>query len=303
VVFLLAAALVVLHLLHCPTAELILKGYSLLARQQQLCIFQPGLCLHRLFAEIADFLEGIDEFGKACVSQRSSQHLGGIAQSVDLLVGDAVAVGIAFECECLVEPHFRLGVEQVVGLHLDLAAAVDVDCLVLEGSEGSNGRPGELVAQGVVAATGRGQSAAPAFVLEDLPFLLPDLVDDLHGGEVVDAGVEAHLVEEDESLLPRLLVELLQFLADVGGRDHVPADCQAGLGDVNVQEGRDVADHDVRSVDDRLELGAVLHVDLAVGATAQSPFLRQLLRVFEDVAGNVNAVLGGRRITFGLASR
>ena len=176
-------------------------------------------------------------------------------------------------------------VEQVGGLEFDPCAVVDEDCLVVEGAEGADGGPGELVAEGVVAEGRGGQAAAPTLVLDDLPTCFVGLIDDLHGGEVVDARIEAQLIEEDESLLDCLVVELVHSGADVRGSHEMFLLLETDLRHVLMQEGGDIAHHHIDLFHQGTETVPVLHVHQVTGASLpilQSKCLDLVLKVTRD---------------------
>jgi hypothetical protein len=105
--------------------------------------------------------------------------------------------------------------------------------------------PGKLVLQGIVQVVGAGQGAAVGVEHGDRAAAVLNVVDHFHGGHVVDARVEADLVEEAEALGPDLGVQRLHLRLDVGGGDHVLAGLDAGVGHLQVVDPRQQRDHHV----------------------------------------------------------
>jgi hypothetical protein len=95
----------------------------------------------------------------------------------------------------------------------------------------------------------------------------------------------------------------LHFLGDIGGSDEIFSKLQASLGDENVKRGWDIADDNICVEHCLLQLFSILDIDFAVGAAIQSSFFCQFFSLFEDVAGDVDAVLREKGVTLGLASR
>ena len=88
-----------------------------------------------------------------------------------------------------------------------------------------------------------------------LAALLVHLVDRLDRVQVVDAGVKADLVHDDDPRLLDLVLELADAGADVARRDNVRLALDRGLDDVDVVDVRDKRDDEVVVRDLLLELG------------------------------------------------
>ena len=73
-----------------------------------------------------------------------------------------------------------------------------------------------------------------------LPFGL-DLVEQAHGGAVVDAGVEPNLVEQEHACVLGALVEGAHGVRDVGGSDEVLLVRNASFGDDGMEGGGEEA--------------------------------------------------------------
>ena len=86
-----------------------------------------------------------------------------------------------------------------------------------------------------------------------LAALLVHLVDRLDRVQVVDAGVKADLVHDDDPRLLDLVLELADPGADVARRDDVRLALDRGLDDVDVVDVRDKRDDEVVFGDGLLE--------------------------------------------------
>ena len=193
----------------------------------------------------------------ARVAQRAAEHDVARVDAVDLGVGHGVAVGVALEFGGnTLELDIDLPdvVEELLAGHIDDLAVALVAGVVEPGEQHAARAPRELVAVGIVVGLGRRQTTAVGLEGRDLTALGLDPVDDLHGGHVVDAGVDAELVEEDDSLLLGLGVEGLHVVLDVGGGDHVLAFIEAGPRHLRVELPRQQAHRHVVVGDDRREL-------------------------------------------------
>jgi len=105
----------------------------------------------------------------------------------------------------------------------------------------------------VVVGFGGGQTAAVGLEGGDLTTVRLDPVDDLHGGHVVDAGIDAELVEEDHSLGSGLFVEGLHVVLDVRRGHHVLAHVDTGPGHLGVELPGQQAHRHVVGGDDLLQ--------------------------------------------------
>ena len=89
-----------------------------------------------------------------------------------------------------------------------------------------------------------------------------DVVDDAHGRHVVDAGVNADLVQDHDTGFPGHSVQRLHLLGDVAGGDHGLLALDAHSGHQGVKVGRHQAHSQVTTVDELAQLGLVLQVQL-----------------------------------------
>jgi len=94
--------------------------------------------------------------------------------------------------------------------------------------------PGKLVAQGVVVGIGGRQAAAIGAERLDLPAGVVHPVDNAHGRHVVNAGVEAHFIEQDDASLPRRAVQRPHLVFHVGSGDQVAPMADALLSHLHV---------------------------------------------------------------------
>ncbi|KAB8349840.1 hypothetical protein FH972_023853 [Carpinus fangiana] len=177
--------------------------------------------------EEAELHERADELGEAAVAQGAAHEVAGLGDGVALAVGRAVAVRVADEVEAR---HAARG-------------------------------PGELVAERVVGRLGRGQAAAEGEEGGDLAAGAVNLVDGLDGVQVVDARVEADLVEHGDAGCLGLVVELLHLRVDVRGGDHVDLVLDGRLEDGGVEGVGNERDDDVLACDGGVEGGRVVYID------------------------------------------
>ena len=98
---------------------------------------------------------------------------------------------------------------------------------------------------GVVVGIRRHQSATVRLKTEHAPSFRPDLVDDLHGAHVVDARIQAELVQDQHPGLLRRAVQRFHLRRDVARGDHVDSRLDGHLGHVHVHEGRQHANDKV----------------------------------------------------------
>lgn len=95
--------------------------------------------------------ESVDNLTESAVAKSASKNLSRVHESVDVLIGKAVSVGISFKRQCLVYLDCCGCIQKLLCLYMELFGIADVDSFVSEGSEGSDRRPGELVPQRVIA--------------------------------------------------------------------------------------------------------------------------------------------------------
>ena len=190
-------------------------------------------------------------------TQCSPEHHVARIDAVDLGVGHAVAVGVSLERRLLPLDLDNLVpdmIEELLTGHIDDLAATPIAGVVEPCQQYPARAPGKFVAEGVVVGLGRRQSSAIRLEGSDLPTLRVHAVDDLHGRHVVNAGVDAELVEEDDPLFLGPAVERLHVLLDVRRGHHVPACTKACLCNLGVELPRQQADGNVVIGNDGLEL-------------------------------------------------
>ena len=96
----------------------------------------------------------------------------------------------------------------------------------------------------------------------DLSASLVNVVDGLDRVQVVDSGVKANLVHNDDASLLDLWLELLHRIRDVRGGDHVLLVLDGGLDDIDVVDVGDERDDKIVLGNQCVERGRVLDVDL-----------------------------------------
>ncbi len=153
-------------------------------------------------------------------------------------------------------------VKQLVAGDADVLAVPAIMGRVLACQQHAARAPRELVAEGIGVGLRRGQPAAPGDELRDPAAAGLHPVDDAHRGHVVDARVDADLVEQDDTRLARRRVELRHRLFDVRGGDHVDAMLETQGSHHGVIRIRQQADRQVGLFDQRLERRRIVGIDL-----------------------------------------
>ena len=186
----------------------------------------------------------------------------GLVDAVELAVNGRVPVGVALEVEAGEEVHGLSGFEEAaVGVDGHHLAVLEVLGPGQHVHEGAARGPGELVAQGVVGGLGGGETAAERDEAFDFAAGGVDLVEALHGQQVVDAGVDAHLVDDGDAGVDGLVVEGPHGVGAVGGRHQVGLLRDAPLGDVGVERPRQQRHHDLVRLDHVVQrLRTLVHV-------------------------------------------
>jgi hypothetical protein len=91
--------------------------------------------------------------------------------------------------------------------------------------------------------------------------LRANAVDDAHGAHVIDAWIEAELVEDHDPVLFRLRIQRPHRVGHVARREHVLFQSQAILHHVHVHDRRQHADHEVMLRDQRRALIGVRRIE------------------------------------------
>ena len=159
--------------------------------------------------------------------------------------------------------HGPAAVEQSVAGHRHLVPVFPIEGGVLAGQEHAPRAPRELVAERVGVGLGGRQPPAPRSEARHRSPLGPHLVDDPHRRHVVDARVDAHLVEQDHPGLLRGGIQRSHGLLDVRRRDHVLAVLDAQRRHHRVVGERQQADGDVALPDEALDGAFVCQVHLS----------------------------------------
>mmetsp|Transcript_7255 Transcript_7255/g.30869 ORF Transcript_7255/g.30869 Transcript_7255/m.30869 type:complete len:504 (+) Transcript_7255:819-2330(+) len=179
--------------------------------------------------------------------------------------------------------------EELVAGHLDLLAVLEVAGGVAARLQDAARVPAEFVVERVVRVLRRRQAARHALERRDLSAARLDLLDGLDGRHVVDAGVEADLVEDGYASLASPLVEGLHLGLDVAGGDHVRLVLDAHVRDEGVERLRQHADNHLVLRHQRLRpLLLLAHVQLNRRHLSAG---RQLLRLLKRLAGDGDEVV------------
>ena len=132
--------------------------------------------------------EHLDHLGEALESQGTADDGLGLRDLVALAEGSRVTVGVADEGEAGVDEEGLGGGHQVGAVNADnLAVLVDLG-RIAQSQQHTAAGPRELVAQRVVGAFGGGETTAEGHKAVDLAALGVDLVNHLHGVQVVNTG-------------------------------------------------------------------------------------------------------------------
>ena len=193
----------------------------------------------------AQLHQEVPRLAESCAAQGASNEGLHLCQSVQFSVSERIAVGVTVVGAPI---HFdgRQRLEGAVGRHDPHAALIEEGRgPSLTGEHHVSGVPAQLVMPGVVVGIRRHQAAAVRLKTEHAPSLLPDFVDDLHGTHVVDARIQAELVQDQNPGLPRRTVQRFHLRRDVARGDHVDPCLDGHRGHVHMHEGRQHADDKV----------------------------------------------------------
>jgi hypothetical protein len=220
-----------------------------------------------------------DDRGKVAVSEGTSDDGLRLGNVIELSEGRRVSVGVALEVVCGGETVVWLGdgpaddisaitegnsrySHQVLALDNDLLSVLQVLGSVPEREQDTSCGPRELVTKRIVRVLRGHETTAEGLKLVDLASLLVHAVDDVDGGDVVDSGVEADLVEDDDPGLLALVLERLHGRGDVGRGDDVLLVPDRGLDHGGVEGVRDEGDDEVVLGDGGVECLGVGNVQL-----------------------------------------
>lgn len=237
-----------------------------------------------VFGEEADVHEGLDVLWEPAVAQGTADDGLRLGDLVALLVGGGVAVGVSDEGETGVDEVGLCFGHELRAVDILDAAVLPPLRLVAEGEQHAAGAPRELVAQRVIRGLGGGEPTAVRLEGEDLAACLVDVVDGDDGREVVDAGVDADLVEDGDAGFLALGVEGLHGGGDVGSSDYVLLLADGGLDDGGVVGVGDQADDKVDLCDLRVESVGVGDIEADGGGVADA--FCEGLGLLESAAGD-----------------
>lgn len=162
-----------------------------------------------------------------------------------LLVGSRISVGVGNKGVAGVD-EVGLGSSHQLGAgDLDDLAVLPVLGGVSQRQQDTTGRPGELVAQGVIRSLGGRKATAVAEEALDLSAGLVNLVNGLDGVQVVQTGVKTNLVHDRDTSVLALLVQLHHGRGDVAGGDDMLLLADGRLDDGGVEGVGNQADDKV----------------------------------------------------------
>ncbi len=171
-------------------------------------------------------------------AQSTAEHHVARVDAVNLGVGHRVAVGVALESGLLAldrhrhRPHV---VEELLTGDIDHLTVSAVASVVKASEQHAARAPRKLVAVGVVIGLGRRQAATIRLEGGDLATISLHTVDHLHCRHVVDAGVDAELVEEDQALFLGFGVKRHHVVLDIGRGHHVLSLFETGSGHLRMK--------------------------------------------------------------------
>jgi hypothetical protein len=187
----------------------------------------------------AEVAHGLPRLAVGEVAQGAAKHRARALDVVGLEVRGGVAVGVALEGARALDGD-DLGVgEEVAAGNLHERAVAEKTRGVAGREHDAPRRPRKLVPEGVVVGLRRRQAAAVRLELHQLAARGADAVDDLHRAHVVDARVEAELVEQDDAGRLGARVEGAHRGGDIRRGDQVLAVGEAALGDGDVVDVRE----------------------------------------------------------------
>ncbi len=176
-------------------------------------------------------------------------------------------------------------IEELHAGDIDDLPVATITGIVETGEQHSARAPRELVAEGVVIGLGRRQTATVGLEGGDLAAIRLYPVDHLHRGHVVDAGIDAELVEEDHTLFPGLGVQRRHLVLDVRGGHHVLALLEAGPGHLRMELPRQQAHRHV-VVGDDLPEALELDSDVVGHRSAVGVAVENVLRLAHRTTGD-----------------
>ncbi len=245
----------------------------------------PGQIGPFVQAEITEFVQFLHDVAPADVAQRAPVHRIRLRDVVDVDVGQRVTVGIGLEIAQARHPRQEVRGEQAGVGHIDGAPVLPVAGVVAPRQRHAPGTPGEFVAQGIVVGVGRRQPAAVGAEGFDLAAGPVHLVDDAFGRHMIDARIQAQLVEQDDARLPGRGVQGAHRVADVTGREQVRAVLDTLLGDLDVVDVGQQADGDIGLGHEIVQLISVLG-DVERESLPARVVADQVLGLAEGTAGD-----------------
>mmetsp|Transcript_38923 Transcript_38923/g.111368 ORF Transcript_38923/g.111368 Transcript_38923/m.111368 type:complete len:671 (+) Transcript_38923:464-2476(+) len=259
--------------------------------------WRSGQRRRRARLQQAQVREGQHALAEAPVAEGAAEEGGRVRDAVQLGERRGVSIRQHIQGERVVERQRPRVGEQLVPGHLAelpvLAPPRGIPCR----QQHPLRAPAEFVAQGAGAHRFRGrQPAAQRGEADDVPLRRLHLVDHLHGAHVVDARVQAHLVDDQHARGAGLAVQRLHLRADVRGGDHLLLVLDHEPRDADVEAGGHQRHHDVRGADQGLRgrhglrggRGDVHHLRPHAGPEA----LREGLDLLLEDAGHGERVLG-----------
>ena len=168
--------------------------------------------------------------------------------SIKICVDGAVSVGVTLQAEPWQEVHRGGCVEQAsVLLDVDNLSVGKVAGATQHVEQCSPGTPGELVSEGVVRTLGSRQAATEGDEGLHLSGSFVDVVETLHGKEVIDARINSTLVDNGDTGIHCSLVLSLDPVTEVRCRDHVGSGCDRHFGNLGMEgPGEKANDHIMR---------------------------------------------------------
>lgn len=258
------------------------------------CHVRAAFVQHRMRLRVdqTEQLHRLDTIREALETDRAAQqrvHLGAETVQVAVLRGVAIRKALQREAGQKVKRARRRHQVTAAGDLHHLAAAQVLGRR--QGVEkGTAWRPRELVAQRIVGALGGRQTAAVAEErLNDAAALL-HVADALEREEVIDARIQADLVQQRDARLARLLVLLAHRVGHIAGRHQVRARLDAVPGDQAVQCVRQQRNDDVR-IGTQLRQRVCVLGDVQIGALDARIALGQPVGLLLQVRAHINVDL------------
>jgi len=216
-------------------------------------------------------------------------------QFVDILVHQGVAVGVGFVIAGTWNIQQTHVTEQALWFHFDNVIVAPVRRTVAAGHQNTTGCPGKFVSKRIVHCFGSRQPTAIGTKVTNFATPVVNVVNDTHGGHMVNAGIQADLIEEDQAFLFGLGIHGHHFVGHIGGGHQVFPCIRTVTSHHWMKSVGHQTDHQVVFRHQLAQLGLVVEIEshgLAVGVAPN-----KFDGIFNDQAGHCQFELTFKQVT------